>query len=179
MEAEAEESLFRSYRDVLRAVVGGMGKKLGFTPSLEEQNALPKSLVRWRPWPDSMTALQKLKTKYKLAIISNVDDDLFAASARQLQVRFDHVITAEQARCYKPRLAIFRMALERIGVPADHALHVGQSIYHDVIPAKSLGMSTVWVNRPSARRNVGAVRPASGSPDVTVSGLAELTDLAI
>ncbi len=179
LEAEAEQPPFQPYRDVLRAVVGGLGRKLGFTPSLEEQDSLPKSLARWRPWPDTVAGLQKLRTKYKLAIISNVDDDLFAASARQLQVKFEQVITAGQAKCYKPGVAIFEMALHRIGVRPKHVLHVGQSIYHDVIPAKALGMAAVWVNRPSARPNVGAVRQASGSPDLTVSGLAELANIAV
>src|SRR6266568_569464 len=117
---------------------------------------LPQSLATWRPFPDTLPALLELKQRYQLAVISNVDDDLFASTAPQLKVSFNHVITAGQARCYKPCLEIFKMAVTRIGVPPAHMLHIGQSIYHDVIPAKSLGISTVWVNRPSPRPGAGA-----------------------
>lgn len=178
LEAEAEKPPFHRYHDVLKTVVRGFGNKLGFTPSIAEEESLPKSMARWKPWPDSVAALKKLKTQYKLAIISNVDDDLFAATRRQLGVKFDHVITAERARCYKPGLAVFRLALEEIAVPPEQVLHVAQSIYHDVIPAKSLGMATVWVNRPSARPGVGAVVAAAGKPDVEVHDLAALASRA-
>jgi len=102
------------------------------------------------------------------------DDDLFAGTRLQLEVSFDEIVTAQQAQAYKPSLKIFELALSRIGVAADRVLHVGQSIYHDVIPAQSLGLVTVWVNRPSARTGVGAVKVMEGRPDLQVSSLAEL-----
>jgi 2-haloacid dehalogenase len=179
LEEQAERPPFAAYRDVLRSVVRGLGKKLGFTPSLMEEDALPNSIARWQPWPDTVAALKALRSRYKLAIISNVDDDLFAPTSRHLQVSFDHVVTAGQAHCYKPGMAIFQLALEKVGVPPAEVLHVGQSIYHDVLPAQSLGMKAVWVNRPSARPNVGAVIRASGKPDLEVQGLAKLAELAV
>ena len=112
--------------------------------------------------------------RYQLAVISNVDDDLFAATAPQLKVSFNHLMTAGHARCYKPCLEIFKMALIRIGVSAGQVLHVGQSIYHDVIPAKTLGISTVWVNRPSPRPGAGAAKAASANPDLEVADLTAL-----
>ena len=121
-----------------------------------------------------MPALRELEKHFRLAIISNVDDDLFAATRPQLEVQFSEVITAQQARAYKPSLKVFELALSRIGAPAHRVLHVGQSIYHDVLPAQSLGLSTVWVNRPSARKGLGAVRSAEGRPDLEVSSLADL-----
>ena len=109
-----------------------------------------------------------------MAIISNVDDDLFAATRPQLGVEFDQIVTAQQAAAYKPSLKIFQLALSRVGVPANRILHVGQSLYHDVLPAQSLGLATVWVSRPSARTGVGAVKAAEGNPNLQVSSLAEL-----
>ncbi len=109
-----------------------------------------------------------------MAILSNVDDDLFALTRPQLEVAFDEVITAQQAQAYKPSLKLFELALSRIHAPAHRVLHVGQSIYHDVIPAQALGLATVWVNRPSSRPGVGAVKAAEAKPDLTVSSLAEL-----
>src|ERR1700758_2149979 len=73
LEAHAEEGEFRTYRAVLRSVVRGFGQKLGFTPTEEEERSLPESLKNWKPWPDTVAALEKLRTRYKLAIISNVD----------------------------------------------------------------------------------------------------------
>jgi 2-haloacid dehalogenase len=178
LEAEAEAGEYSNYRNVLRCVVRGIGQRLGFDPSEAEARALPESISNWPPFPDTVESLRRLKQRYKLAVLSNIDDDLFALTAPKLGVTFDHVITAQQARCYKPCLKLFQMAEDRCGVSRSAWLHVGQSIYHDVIPAQSLGIATVWVNRPSPRKNIGAVRPASGKPDLEVSDLKKLADLA-
>lgn len=172
-EAQAEAD-YRSYRAVLQSVVQAFGKKLGFIPTSVELNALSDSVPRWRPWPDTVDALKKLGSCHRLAIISNIDDDLFNITRRYLGVEFASVTTAQQARCYKPGLEVFRLALDKAGVAPQRILHVGQSIYHDVLPAKSLGMATVWVNRPSPRAGVGAVKPAEGKPDLQVPDLETL-----
>jgi 2-haloacid dehalogenase len=173
-EARAELGQYRCYREVLQSVVSEFGKQFAFAPTEQETRSLPDSLRTWQPWPDTVSALLELQKHFRLAIISNVDDDLFAATQPQLGVKFEQVITAQQAGAYKPSLKIFELALSRIGVPAHRILHVGQSIYHDIIPAQSLGLSTVWVNRPSPRAGIGAVKAAEGQPDLEVSGLAEL-----
>ena len=170
----AEQGEYRSYREVLQSVVRQFGEQLGFVPTEQEARSLPESLPNWKPWPDTVSALCELQSHFRLAIVSNVDDDLFAATQPQLGVEFDQVITAQQARAYKPSLKIFELALSRVGVPAHRILHVGQSLYHDVLPAQSLGLATVWVNRPSARAGVGAVKAADARPDLQVSSLAEL-----
>jgi 2-haloacid dehalogenase len=173
-EARAEQGEYRRYREVLQSVVRQFGEQLGFAPTDKEVRSLPESLREWKPWPDTVTALRELQSRFRLGIISNVDDDLFAATRPQLGVEFDQIITAQQAGAYKPSLKIFELALSRLGVPAQRSLHVGQSIYHDVIPAQALGLATVWVNRPSPRTGVGAVKAAKGQPDLQVSSLAEL-----
>jgi len=178
LEAEAEHEPYRPYRDVLQAVVHGFGRRLDFLPSEAESRSLPESLARWQPFPDTVGALRRLQKRYKLAVLSNIDDDLFACTAPKLEVSFDHVITAERARAYKPSIEVFRLAQKRIGVPIDRWLHVGQSIYHDVIPAQSLGVSTVWVNRPSPRSGIGAVKAATAQPDCVVPTLAALAAMA-
>ncbi|HUO13812.1 MAG TPA: haloacid dehalogenase type II [Verrucomicrobiae bacterium] len=171
---QRSEAQYRPYRDVLESVVRQFGNALGFSPTAEEARSLPLSLPTWRPWPDTVAALRQLKARFRLAIISNTDDDLFAATRPHLEVVFDEVITAQQAQAYKPSLKIFELALSRIHAPAHRILHVGQSIYHDVVPAQSLGLATVWVNRPSARPGVGAVKSAEAKPDLVVPNLAEL-----
>jgi 2-haloacid dehalogenase len=173
-EQRSEQGKFQPYREVLQAVVRQFGKELRFDPTAAEARSLPDSLPTWKPWPDTVAALRQLKTRYRLAILSNVDDDLFALTRPKLEVDFDQVITAQQAQAYKPSLKLFELALSRIHAPAHRVLHIGQSIYHDVIPAQALGLATVWVNRPSARPGVGAVRSAEAKPDLTVTSLAEL-----
>jgi 2-haloacid dehalogenase len=177
IEADEESGAYQSYKEILRAVVRGFGTRVGFVPSEKEQQSLPHSVANWKPFPDTVTALRNLKEQFKLGILSNIDDDLFSATAPQLEIEFDHVITASQARAYKPSLDIFRLAQKKMGLPQAQWLHAGQSIYHDVIPAQSLGIATVWVNRPSPLPNSGAAKPARGKPDVEVSSLRKLADL--
>lgn len=177
-EQRSEEGDFHSYRDVLESVVRRFGVELEFIPTQEEARSLPDSLANWRPWPDTVDALLSIKNRFRLVILSNVDDDLFAATRPQLKVEFDDVITAQQAKAYKPSLKMFELALRRVKAPAHRVLHVGQSIYHDVIPAQSLGLATVWVNRPSARAGVGAVKAAEATPDLEVSSMADLAQAA-
>jgi 2-haloacid dehalogenase len=178
LELQAEQGDYQRYRDVLQSVMRGFGQRLGFTPTDDEVCSLPESLAKWQPFPDTVDALRKLKGQYQIAVMSNIDDDLFATSAPKLGVAFDHLITAQRAGCYKPCMRIFKLAEERIGVTRDQWLHVGQSIYHDVIPAKSLGIATVWVNRPSPRPGAGAAKAATAMPDLEVPNLQTLADLA-
>jgi 2-haloacid dehalogenase len=179
LEAQAEQGDYRSYRDVLQQVIAGFGKELDFKPSEQEKRALPESMRNWAPFQDTVEALRRLKSKFKLAVISNVDDDLFIDTAQKLRVAFDHVITAQQARCYKPGVKIFNLALQTVGYSPSEILHCAQSVYHDVVPARSLGMGTVWVNRPSPRAGAGAAKAALGSPDLQVPDLATLADAAL
>jgi 2-haloacid dehalogenase len=174
LEAEAERGEYREYRTVLRAVLEGVGGRLGFTPTAGELQDFPASVKDWPAFPDSPAALQALKTKYKLAIISNIDDDLFAYSAQRLQVQFDWVITAKQVRSYKPSANNFQVAFQRIGVSRTKILHVAQSLFHDIAPAKALGLSTVWVNRRHGKAGPGATPPAQAQPDLEVPDLRTL-----
>ena len=177
-EAEAEAGEYRCYREVLQSVVHAFGRRLGFAPTQEEIQSLPDSVTQWQPWPDTLSALERLSSRYRLAIISNIDEDMFAVTRRYLRAPFQYVTTAQQARCYKPGLEIFRLALGKTDVSPHRILHVGQSIYHDVLPAQRLGLATAWVNRPSPRSGVGAVRKAEGRPDLEVPDLATLSELA-
>jgi len=178
-EAKAEQGEYQAYREVLRNVVRSFGERLSFIPTWTEVSSLAESVAAWPPFPDTVDALRRLSSRYRLAIISNIDDDLFASTLPKLGVRFDHVLTAQQARAYKPSLNLFKLAEKRLDVPREKWLHIGQSIYHDVLPAQSLGLATVWVNRPSPRAGVGAVKAAEGKPDLEVPNLKTLADIAV
>lgn len=178
-EAEAESGPYQSYRNVLESVVRQLGERCGFRPSPAELRSLHESVSAWPPFSDTVAALQRLQKRYRLAVISNIDDDLFAGTRKHLGVEFAGVITAQQARSYKPSLNNFRLALQKLGIEPSRLLHVAQSVYHDVIPAQSFGISTVWVNRRSARPGMGAVRAASGQPDLEVPDVATLAAFAV
>ncbi len=165
---------FLDYRGVLRRVMGLMVDRLGLGLTGPELERLPDSLGDWPVFPDTVSALQALKARYRLAIISNVDDDLFAATARNLAVDFDAVVTSRQVGSYKPDLRNFHAAQERMGAEKERWLHVAESLYHDITPANTLGIATVWVNRSQNRKGAGATRPATGQPDLEVPDLATL-----
>ena len=159
---------FKPYRAVLAGVVEGWGQHFGASWKPEDRDALALSIPSWRPFPDTVAALRALGRRYRLAIISNIDDDLFAASARQLEAPFDAVVTAGQARCYKPDAAIFEEALRRLGESPSAVVHVAEGV-GEIAPARRLGCSTVWV-----RRNGRSARLLTEAPDLEVPDLQSL-----
>jgi 2-haloacid dehalogenase len=179
LESAIEAGEYEAYRVVLSRVLEGLGARFGFSPSAGERESFSVSVGAWPAFPDAPGALRALKSRYALAVISNVDDDLFARSAIRLEVPFDWVVTAQQVRSYKPSLETFRRAFERIGVPPARLLHVAQSLFHDIAPARRLGMATVWVNRRRGQAGPGATPPASAVPDLEVAGLDELAERAL
>ncbi len=176
-ESTVQAGAYLAYREVLSRVVDEFGRELGFVPSREERASLPRSIARWAPFGDAVGALRALASRYRLAVISNVDDDLFAFSERRLGVEFDEVVTAQQVGGYKPDARNFELALERLALPVDAVLHVAQSLFHDVVPAKRLGLATVHVNRVSPHGGSGATMPASARPDLEVPDLATLAEM--
>jgi 2-haloacid dehalogenase len=176
LETAAESGDYREYRLVLKSVLEGFGARLGFTPSSGELQRFPESVKDWPAFPDSPAALNALHKKYKLAILSNIDDDLIALSAQRLQTRFDWIVTAQQARSYKPCLHNFHLAIDRLGLPVGKILHVAQSLFHDIAPAKSVGLSTVWINRRVGKTGFGATPPAQAQPDLEVPSLQALAE---
>ena len=166
---------YMEYRRVLRGVMGQIGSELGFRCTESELNCLVDTLPEWPIFPDVKGALNKLKTRYKLAVVSNVDDDLFARTSAALNVDFDAVVTAEQVRSYKPNLRNFDVACARMAVEKERWLHVAESLYHDIGPANQLGIACVWVNR--ADRG-GATRHSDAVPNCKVPDLATLARMA-
>ncbi len=176
IESSIQAGSYRPYREVLADVLRSLGEELGFRPTDAEVKAFVASVVTWPPFSDTVAALTALRTRYQLAVVSNVDDDLFDGSATLLEVPFDEVVTAQQVRSYKPARAHFDEALRRLGKPTSRVLHVAQSLFHDVVPARALGFSCVWVNRRAGRPGGGATFPAEARPDLEVPDLASLVE---
>jgi 2-haloacid dehalogenase len=188
------------YPRILAGVLEDLAAELGAAASPQETAAFGGSVKDWPAFPDSAEALAYLQQHYKLVIVSNVDRASFRHSNTRLGVAFDAVITAEDAGAYKPAPNHFQLALARLadqGVPKARVLHVAQSLYHDHVPAKRLGLPTVWVNRRADRGpgggatapttpTTGAAPPSTGAtppapvpvtPDLEVPTMAALADL--
>jgi 2-haloacid dehalogenase len=177
-EAELEAGPYLPYRELLAEAMRRVGRDFGFEPSEAQAAAFGASVGVWPAFSDSAAALAALERRFRLGVITNCDDDLFAQSNRRLGVEFDWVITAQQAGGYKPRRENFELAFERIDVPRERILHVAQSLFHDHAPAKALGMTTVWIDRRQGREGFGATPPAEASPDLTVPDMRTFAQLA-
>ena len=173
VEKDVEPGDYVQYREVLRRVARRIGTQFGFSPTNAEVERFADSVGDWPPFDDTNESLRRLSDEFRLAIVSNVDDGLFHATARHIHVDFDDVITAEQMETYKPRLDPFEAAFTRLGVPPNRLLHVAQSVYHDITPAGRLGVSCAWVQRYDKRFDPPA--PQS-EPALTVPDLRHLAD---
>lgn len=165
---------FLEYRTVLRDVAEIMAWEASIRLPRAEADILPDSLPRWPVFPDAASALKKMRRRYKLAIMSNVDDDLFAGTAEALGIDFDAVVTSQQAGSYKPDLRNFHLAQERLATGKDKWLHVAESLFHDIGPANRMGIASVWVHRPDRG---GGSRRTGAVPSLEVPDLAELARL--
>lgn len=169
IEPVVEREHFRLYRDVLTETATRVAHALGWALAFERGTFLVSSLAYWKPFADTNAALERLRgAGYRLGILSNVDDDLIAATRRRLTVDFDFVITAEQVQSYKPAHGHFLEAKKRIGDAP--WLHAAQSNYHDVVPCNQLGIPSAWVNRR------GETALPGGTPTFEVRDLAALAD---
>jgi 2-haloalkanoic acid dehalogenase type II len=139
---------YKPYRQVLAESLRAWMEERGYPWRDEEGEALLRSMRSWQPFPDTRPALLAARAAgLQLAIISNTDRDIIEHTIRHIGVPFDAVITAEDARAYKPGDAAFDHALEQLDVPPDAILHVAFGFKYDIGPARRHGMQTAWVNR--------------------------------
>ncbi|MDP9360642.1 MAG: HAD family hydrolase [Acidobacteriota bacterium] len=168
-ERRVEWEGYRSYREVLQQTATRVANALGWPLAYEAAGFLGESLPSWQPFPDTNPALERLAAAgYRLGILSNIDDDLIAATRKHFHVGFDLVITAQQVRSYKPGYAHFTTARERIGDA--RWLHAAESNFHDIVPANALGIDTAWINRLRHQPLPG------GRPTFALANLTDLAD---
>lgn len=177
-EANAEAGPYRTYREILAACLREVCGQFGVPVDDAAAAAFGGSVGDWPAFPDSAAALQRLKTRFRLGVVTNCDDDLFAASNARLGVEFDWIVTAQSVGSYKPDLRNFEAAFARMGVPRERILHVAQSLFHDHVPGKQLGLSTVWIDRRHDRPGFGATPPAVATPDATFPDMASFAAAA-
>ena len=181
-EARLESGHYLPYRTVLAAAARSVGNGLGIEVTDEEAAAFGGSVGDWPAFDDSTRSLRILRRRFKLGVLTNCDDDLFAASNRRLGVDFDWVLTAQQLGAYKPNPHNFEALRERLhasGIAAARILHVAQSLFHDHVPAKKLGFHTVWIDRRHDRPGAGATPVAEAQPDATFPSMAEFAAAAV
>lgn len=157
VEPVVEAEAYRSYRAVLTETARRVATRLGWSLPEVRAGFLADSLPRWRPFADTNPALERLVAAgHRLGILSNVDDDLLVGTLRHLTAKFDLLVTAQQVSSYKPAHGHFLRARERIG--GQRWLHAAQSYFHDVVPARTLGIPVAWINR-KGETATGPARP--------------------
>ena len=167
------------YPDVLRLTWRDIAATFGLSDDAEHDRLFAESCSDWPPFPDTITALKQLSSRFALVALSNVDNASLARSLQLLRVPFLLTVTAEDVGSYKPGLAHFETALRRLaeeGYSQESILHVAQSRHHDVDPAGRLGIPTVWVNRRHGKRGTGATIANAAEPYATTLSLAELAN---
>ena len=175
LEPEIESSGYRPYRDILAMTAVRVAQRLGWPLAVDRARFLAESLPRWKPFPDTSPALKRLVASgHRLGILSNVDDDLLAATRRQFSVPFDVVVTAQQVRSYKPAYGHFEEARRRIG--GVRWLHAAQSFFHDVVPARALGIPVAWINRKGETASGASDAKRQVAPDLELRDLNELAE---
>jgi len=168
IELEVERERYRKYSEILTISLKRLLKEVELNP--EEEKIFVNTLPKWPPFPETREVLRELKNRgYKLAILSNIDEDMIKESIDLMGIEFDCVITAEQTRSYKPSLNHWKRMLETdvienyicteviydnfcFKIPKEKILHVAASYVHDIIPAHELGIKTAWINRNKEKR---------------------------
>ena len=157
------EDQSRTYREVLAIALARLG-----APA-DEQDALGRSLPGWEPFAEVPAALEEARSRgWRLAVLSNTDQELLDASLARIGVEFDLTVVASEIGSYKPSRGHWDELFARTGADPESHVHVGASLFHDVAPAAALGLRTIWVNRLGEN--------AGPQPDVELRSLAGLAD---
>lgn len=167
-----EESVYKKYREVLRRSALAMSKELGVAADDEAARRFAASVPMWPAFPDTVEFLREMGSRgFKRYILSNVDNDLLEGTIGSSGLEVDGFVTAEEVGSYKPKTRHWVEFLRRTGAKKDEVLHVAQSIYHDIVPTRRLGIASAWVNRYGERLPPGA------SPSMISDSLASLSEL--
>ncbi len=170
-----EETLeeYCPYRELLRRSLVKAMAKFGLEYHPDDSAAIVAAVPTWGPFPEVPGVLERIHKDYKLVILSNTEDDLIARNVQKIGVPFFKVITAQQAKAYKPTRAMFDFALKELGCEVKDILHVAQGYEYDIVPTRKFGWKNVWINRYHFTAEE-AYRPDYELPDL--SGLPELLD---
>ncbi|MGI4945631.1 MAG: HAD family hydrolase, partial [Janthinobacterium lividum] len=164
---------FRNYKSVLHSSLDEALAETGYTATPYDQETLLLILGRIEPHLEVPAALDRLRAHYRLAIISNTDDDFIAGTVAAIGTPIDFVITAQQAQAYKPDHRLFLHAYSTIGVTKDETIHVGMGQFTDLKVCHELGIRSVWINR------IGEPPNPDWPPDAVLDDLSGLPELLL
>jgi len=167
------------YPVILERVWTELASRFGWPVDPAVARAFGSSVPTWPPFRDTASALAELKGRFVLGVLSNVDEASLRGSLAALGNPFELVVTAEAVGSYKPAPGHFEEALRRLadrGIAKSEVLHVAQSKFHDIQPARALGIHTLWIDRRQGRPG-GATPEVRIVPDFALHSLAELVAL--
>lgn len=178
---QQEKTPGMTYPDLLAEVHSQLAVEWDVAQDPAADAAFGESIPQWPAFPDTIQALQYLKQHFRLVILSNVDRASFQATNDRLGVAFDAVYTAQDIGSYKPDRRNFEYLLDRLreqGVPKEKILHVAQSLFHNHVPAKAVGLASAWIDRRHDAGGWGATAPVSPEVryDFRFTSLEELAD---
>jgi 2-haloacid dehalogenase len=171
VQQEIKSGSYELYAEVLRRAAILIAKRLGWPLEPSRSNFLPDSVARWPAFKEANSSLTKLRKKFEVGLISNIDDKLLGQSRRHLPGDFDLVVTAQQVRSYKPDPAHFKECERRMGGKKGW-VHVSSSYYYDIEPCTKLKVPTIWVNRRGETLEANQRKPTA-----EVKNLAEAVKL--
>ncbi len=163
---EIEGGSYELYAEVLRRTAIEVAKRLDWALEPSRSGFLPDSVQRWKPFKETNIQLAKLAKKYKLGLLSNVDDKLLGQTRRHIPTDFDLVVTAQQVRSYKPDPAHFTECARRMGGKRGW-VHVAASHYHDVAPCIKARVPVIWVNRNKETLDSSQRKPTAEVPNLS------------
>ncbi len=162
-----------SYRNIGHLSVTQVLRRAGIEYTRAEVEMLVESIVRLKPFPEIPAALDRLRTKYKIAVLSNGDRDMLEAAKAHHGLTYDHTISVQEANAFKPHVATYTKAAEIIGLHPEEILFVANHEF-DCVGAKAAGMRTAFIDR---RQRPFADWPYQ--PDVIVRDMTALADLLV
>ena len=166
VQAQIMAGSYELYAEVLRRATVKVANEIGWEIEPSRAQFLPDSVARWQPFREVNAAMDRLKARYQIGIISNVDDKLLGISRQHLRTELDLVVTAQQVRSYKPDPTHFKECARRIGGKKGW-VHIGADYDTDVAPLLKMNVPVIWVNRH------GRKLEGRKAPDATVKNLRE------
>jgi 2-haloacid dehalogenase len=162
-----------SYREIGHRSVAFVLERAGIAHTMQDVRFLVAQIEKLRPFPEVPTALARLRTRYRLVVLSNGDPDMLEAAKPYHGIAFDRVISAAEANSFKPHVATYTKAAELLDIPRDRVLFVANHAF-DCIGAKSAGMCTAFIDR---RRRPFGITPHQ--PDIFVPTMTDLADVMV
>ncbi|MEM7115361.1 MAG: haloacid dehalogenase type II [Chloroflexota bacterium] len=160
---------WKLYPEILSLVYKRLAEEWGVPAPWEACQVYGQSVKDWPAFADSAESLRYLKQHYKLVILSNVDNQSFAASNAKLNVEFDAIYTAQDIGTYKPKDANFEYMLRHLktmGIESSDILHTAESLFHDHVPGKRNGLANCWIYRRHEQEGFGATMNPGEMPPI-------------